>query len=146
MFNKTMSKYSDWGIIFIRLAVGIPLLMHGLGKLLNWGPFAAGIPGVTGFLTSLGVPAPVFFAWIVALVETFGGLFLILGLWTRLSALLIGINLTVALFLVHISNGYSVQNGGYEFILTLILGAVALFFTGAGKKLVLEKSISKSYD
>ena len=139
--NKFLSNYSDWSVLFIRLGVGIIFLVHGLGKLFNIGPAALGIASTAGYFESLGIPASLFFAWVVALVETIGGLFILLGLFTRASALLVGIDIFVAIILVHIPNGFSVQNGGIEFPLLLFLGAISLVFSGAGKKLALEKAI-----
>ena len=137
--DSYFSKYSDISLFFLRLAIGIPFLLHGVGKLLNWGPFASGVSGVVGFFGSLGIPAPALFAWIVSLVETFGGLFLILGFLTRTSALLLSINSLVALLLVHLSKGYSLQQGGFEYILVLFLGSLSILFGGPGKKLTLGK-------
>lgn len=139
--NKFFSNYADWSILFIRLGVGIIFLVHGLGKLFNIGPVALGIPGTTEFFASLGIPSPLFFAWLVALVESLGGLFIILGLFTRISALLVAIDIGVAILLVHLPKGFSASNGGYEFVLLLFLGAVSLVFSGAGKKIVLEGTI-----
>jgi len=136
-----LAKHSDWAVLFVRLAVGVVLLVHGLGKLFAIGPFASGISGFSGFLVSLGVPAAVFFAWVVALVEVLGGSFILVGLWVRPSALLIAVEMLVAGFLVHLPNGFSVAKNGYELVLVLFLGAVSLLFSGAGKKLVLERTL-----
>lgn len=136
-----LAKHSDWAVLFVRLAVGVVLLVHGLGKLFAIGPTAVGIAGFSGMLLGLGVPAAVFFAWVVALVETVGGLFILVGFWTRLSALLIAVDMLVAALLVHIPNGFSLANGGYEFVLVLFLASVSLVFSGAGKKWVLERTL-----
>jgi len=135
--DKIFVKYSEWSLIFLRLGVGFIFLMHGVGKLFAIGPFAMGVDSVAGFFGSTGVPIPMFFAWIVSLVETFGGLAILLGFWTRLSALLLSITMTVALLLVHIPNGFYKTNG--ELPLLLLLGALTLLFAGAGKKLSIEK-------
>ncbi len=131
--NKIFSKYSDWSLIFLRLGIGIVFLVHGVQKLLS-------VSGTAGFFAQLGIPAPLLFTWIVTLVEAVGGLFLIIGFLTRWSALLLSINILVAIFLVHLKNGFFAANGGYEFALVLLLGALALLFSGPGKKLALEKS------
>ena len=47
----------------------------------------------------------------------------------------------VAILLVHLPKGFSIQKGGYEFTLLLLLGSIALFLSGAGKKWVLERKI-----
>ncbi len=138
--SKIFSKYSDWSLIFLRLAVGIVFFVHGIGKLFNIGPAALGIINTTGFFSSLGIPAAGFFAWVVAIVETFGGLFILIGLLTRLSALLLAIDMLVAITLVHLNNGFNISKGGYEFTLVLLLSCIALIFSGAGKILAVDKS------
>jgi putative oxidoreductase len=143
MLNKIFGEYASWHLLFLRFGVGLIFLIHGLGKLFNVGPAASGISGLAGFFVSLGIPIAIFFAWVVALVEVFGGLFILLGLFTRYSAILLSVDMVVAILLVHLSKGFSIANGGYEFALLLLLGAITLFFSGAGKKWVLEKALFK---
>ena len=143
MLNKVFEKHAVWGLVFLRLGVGLIFFIHGIGKLFNVGPAALGMSNVAGYLGTLSVPIPVFFAWVVAIVETFGGLFIILGLLTRLSALLIAVDMIVAILLQHLSKGFLAQNGGFEFPLMLLLGAIALLFSGSGKKLSLERKLFK---
>jgi putative oxidoreductase len=73
----------------IRYVWGIQLMQAGLGKLLN-------IDTPIGYFTQLGIPFPVENAWLVAFTETFGGMFLALGLLTRLTAIPLIINFIVA--------------------------------------------------
>tara|TARA_Y100000310_G_C20605126_1_gene775105 strand:+ start:250 stop:516 length:267 start_codon:yes stop_codon:yes gene_type:complete len=88
----------------------------------------------------MGIPAAIVVAWIVALVETFGGLFILLGYQTRCAATLVTINIGVVLILVHLKNGFSAANGGFEYILLLFLGSLALALRGSGKKLAIDKN------
>jgi len=135
--DKLFIKYSEWSLIFLRLGVGFVFLMHGVGKLFAIGPFAAGISGTAGFFANVGIPGAVFFAWVVSLVETVGGLAILLGWFTRLSALLLSIDMVAAILVVHIPNGFY-KTGG-ELPLLLLLAALTLLFAGAGKKLSIEK-------
>jgi putative oxidoreductase len=73
----------------IRFVWGIQLMQAGLGKLLN-------IDTPISYFTQLGIPFPVENAWLVACTETFGGIFLALGLLTRLAAVPLIINFIVA--------------------------------------------------
>jgi len=141
MLNRMFEKYSDWALVFVRLSIGLVFFVHGIGKLFNVGPTAVGISGTATYFANLGIPEALFFAWIVALVETFGGLFIFVGLFTRYAALGIAIDMVVAILLVHLTNGFFVLNGGYEYPLVLLLGSIALLFSGGGKKLVLEKKL-----
>ena len=140
--SKWFEKYTGLAILPLRIALGIVFLIHGAQKL--FGLFGGGgISGTAGFLSSLGFPAAMFLAVILAIVEFFGGLFILTGLFTRYSALLIAIDMIIAILTVHLSKGFFAGNGGYEFVLTLLLVAVALLFSGAGKYLSLERAMFK---
>ena len=76
-----------------------------------------------------------FFAWVVALLETVGAALLILGLGTRILALGFAIDMLVAIQLVKRKMqkaGFMDQKGGWEFEFALMAAALALLFTGAG--------------
>lgn len=125
---KPAPDKADLAMTIIRVIVGLAFFMHGWQKV-----FSFGFAGVGGFFGSLGIPAAGFFAVVVSLVELLGGLALILGLATRLAGLALAVDMLVALFVVHLPNGFFVSENGYE--LVLILGAAALAFaiTGASK-------------
>jgi len=76
-------------LFVIRFVWGIQLMQAGFGKLLN-------IETPIGYFTSLGIPFPVENAWLVGFTETFGGMFLALGLFSRLAAIPVIISLTAA--------------------------------------------------
>jgi len=76
-------------LLFIRLYWGWQFAQTGWGKLHN-------LDHVAEFFTSLNIPYPGPTAHFVALVEFLGGIFLILGLGSRLTALLLFVNMTVA--------------------------------------------------
>jgi putative oxidoreductase len=116
-----------WGIALLRIVVGIVFVMHGQQKL-----FEMGVGGVSGFLASLGVPAPQLAAVVVSLLETVGGVALILGALTRLFGLLLTGDMLVALLLVHRPNGFFAGDGGVELVLLLGTAALALALTGPG--------------
>ena len=79
----------------------------------------------------MNFPLPVFFAWLVALTEFFGGIFVLLGLLTRWAALGLSVVMLVAIFTVHLNNGFF-NPMGVEFPLSLLGGTLALFLGGAG--------------
>jgi putative oxidoreductase len=76
-------------LLAIRLYFGITLAMSGWGKLHN-------IDQVTDFFTTLNLPMPHQTAIFVALVEFLGGIFFALGLLSRITSLVLLINMTVA--------------------------------------------------
>lgn len=79
-------------LLFVRLYWGIQLMQSGWGKLHN-------LDKVTEFFTSLGLPMPGHMAVFISCVELFGGLFLALGLLSRMTSLVLTINMFMAYFL-----------------------------------------------
>lgn len=114
----------DLGLLLIRVALGVVFLYHGWTKVADMEP-------VIGFFGTLGF-AP-WLAYLVAWVETIGGVALIFGVFTRYAAIVLAVVALVALVKVHLPNGFSVSAGGYEFILVLLLGSIALVTMGEGK-------------
>jgi putative oxidoreductase len=140
MVSEQLDPLSKFSTVPLRIALAVPMVIHGLGKL-GIGPAGPGsIDAFAGFLGSLGVPAAGIFAVIVTAVEVGGGLAVLLGVATRYAAALIAIDMLVATLVVHVPNGYLVADGGIELSSTLMLLAVALVLTGAGP-LSLERAV-----
>jgi putative oxidoreductase len=89
MFVRVMNSLQSAFLLVVRVWVGWQFALTGWGKLHN-------LSGVTQFFTSLGIPAPHFNAVFVAGFEFFGGILLALGLLSRITALGIVIDMTVA--------------------------------------------------
>ena len=115
------------GLALIRAAVGAVFIAHGAQKL-----FVYGLGGVTGAFGQMGVPLPEITGPMVALLEFFGGIALLLGLLTRPAALGLAINMVGAMVLVHAPNGFFLPNG-IEFALLLGSASLALAIMGAGE-------------
>jgi len=130
--NSQLEKVAQWSPVVIRLALAIPMVISGVGKVFNAGPKAMGITGFAGFLTNLGVPFPTVAAWGVGVLELVGGIMLLAGLFVRIVGVLITVNMLVATVLVHLPNGYPASNGGVELTLTLALIALAVVLNGPG--------------
>lgn len=120
---------ADLGILILRLAIAVVLLFHGVFKAVN------GIDWMSGMLAEVGLPAFVRYGVFVA--ELVAPVLLIVGLWTRLAALIITFNMAMAIFLALRDQVFAIkpQGGGWAIELEALigLGALALFFTGAGK-------------
>jgi len=114
------------GLTVLRVVVGIVFLKHGWMKL-----FTYGMPGVTGMLTMLHIPLPAVAAIVLTWVELLGGLALILGAGTRVASALLAFDMLVAIFKVHLKNGFFLPTG-YEFALTLLAATICLMLAGAG--------------
>ena len=79
----------------------------------------------------IGIPLPQVSAIVVTLVEFAGGIALILGVVTRWAAVLLAIDMAVAVGKVHLHGGFFLPRG-YEFALTLLAACVALSLAGPG--------------
>ena len=128
---SSLSRLAGLGPLAARILVGVIMTAHGLQKL-QGGPGNFG-----GLLGQLGVPAPTLMAYVVTFVELVGGVLLIVGLLSRLSALLLTINLTVAVVLVKTGVGLLSPMGspgvGAELDLALIAALLAVLFVGPGR-------------
>ena len=123
-------RFDTAGLLVLRVILGVIMAAHGLQKIQR-GPAEFGRTA----LDSLGVPAPEVVGYVVTFAELGGGLLLILGLLTRLAALILTVDLVVAIVLVKVRVGLIAEEGagaGAELDLALIAGFVALLLMGAG--------------
>lgn len=113
----------------VRVTAGALLVPHGSQKLFGW--FGGGGMGAAmeGFAAMGFAP---FWAWVIALLEFFGGILLVVGFLTRLVAGLVVCFMATAVFVVHWPNGFFWTAGGIEYPLMWGLVALALVLRGAG--------------
>ena len=124
---STDPRRQSLALAIVRIATGIVFMMHGGQKL-----FVYGFAGVTGAFTQMGIPLPGITGPLVALLEFFGGLALVIGLLTRLAALGFVIDMLGAILFVHLAGGFFLPNG-YEFALLLLLTSLGLVIGGPGR-------------
>lgn len=118
------------GFLFPRLTLGVMFTLHGAQKL--FGAFGGdGIGGFSGSLAGLGIPFPQMSAYLAAGSEFFGGILLILGLFTRVAALFLLVTMGVAIFKVHWSGGFFAP-AGIEYPFVISGGLLLLLIEGAG--------------
>jgi putative oxidoreductase len=120
---KSLNSLQPVGLLALRLTLGIIFFSHGYPKLAHQGA------GMQGFFVQHGLPGN--FVYIAGVLEVFGGILLVLGLFTRGATLLLAIEMGVALWKVHSSSGYLAVHE-YEFPLTLLTACFALATVGAG--------------
>jgi putative oxidoreductase len=119
----------EWGLLLLRLVVGLLFAAHGAQKLFGW--FGGGGPSGTGaFFGSIGYRWPERMAIVVGLSEFLGGLLLATGFLTPLAAFLLTTVMLNAIVVVVFPKGFL---GGYEFEVTLAAVAIALAATGPGE-------------
>jgi putative oxidoreductase len=88
---RSVARHLTWlAPLFARITVGWVFLLSGWGKLQN-------LPQVTENFIGWGIPFPHFFTPLTSGIELFGGLFLLLGLLTRISAGALGVTMIVAI-------------------------------------------------
>lgn len=118
----------DAGKLVLRLAVGGLVLLHGLAKLVG------GVDFIAGLLAKVGLPPAL--GYLVFVGEVLAPLLLIAGLWTRPAALVIVINMIVAVLLVHTGELFALsKTGGWALELQgmFLFGALAVALLGAGR-------------
>lgn len=123
-----MLENTDLGKLLVRLTVGGLLLFHGIAKLFN------GLGFIEGLLASHGLPTEL--AWGVYIGEIVAPLMVILGYQTRIGAVLIVINMIVAIVLAHTNELLALSRSGglaLELQLFFLLNAAAVIFLGPGK-------------
>jgi putative oxidoreductase len=137
-----MNRYASYAPLALRIVTGVIFMMHGAQKL--FGAFGGGgIEGTAQFFEQAGIAPGVFWAWVAGLVEFFGGLALLLGAWTRYAALLLAIQMLVAIFAVHLPHGFFLPQG-FEYALALLGANVALLLGGAGE-LALDPHLNRAW-
>ncbi|MEO5575195.1 MAG: DoxX family protein [Gaiellaceae bacterium] len=120
----------EYGILLLRLVVGLAFGAHGAQKLFGW--FGGGGPqGTAAFFSSLGFRAPAAMAILAGLSELGGGLLLVSGLATPLAALLLVSVLLTAIATVKWTRGFF--EPGYELDVTFLTVALAITATGPGR-------------
>jgi putative oxidoreductase len=136
MWNKLIKTDNDIAIMVVRLGLGIVFFPHGMQKLFGWfgGPGFSGTMGM--FTNNMHIPA--LFAFLAIMAEGLGSLGLITGFLTRIAAFGVGVNMVVAVYMLHWQNGFFMnwfgnQKGeGFEYHLLVIAMAIALIIKGGG--------------
>ncbi len=129
MLNRVFRTPPSWALLPLRIGVGVVFLVHGIQKL-QWGNAA-----VTQYFAKVGIPLASFWAPVVTWVELLCGAALVIGLLTRYAALLLTVEMVVAILKVHLKAGFFISSNdyGYEFALALLGATLTLLFAGGGK-------------
>jgi len=120
-------SWRDIAFTLVRVVIGYILFMHGWTKIA--GP---GLAGVTGYMTKQGLEPASVFAAAAIFLETVGALCVLVGLFTRFFAAALAIEILIAFLVVHLKGGFSVGQGGYEYVLLLGIVLFAIAIRGGG--------------
>jgi putative oxidoreductase len=121
----------DIGALILRLALGGTMIAHGWNHLFGGG----GLAGTARWFESIGMRPARVHAVVATLTELGSGLLLAIGLLTPLAAAGVVGTMTVALVANHLKNGFFIfrPGEGYEYVLNLILAAIAAGTFGGGR-------------
>jgi putative oxidoreductase len=121
----------DFGLLLLRLTVGLTLSAHGAQKLFGWfgGP---GLEATGQGLAALGFHPGRRHALMAGLVEAGAGLLLAVGFLTPVAAAIVFSVMLVAGVTVHVKQGFFITSGGYEYTLVLGVAGLTIAFTGPG--------------
>lgn len=124
--SALLNHFQSLANLFARLLIAYGFYQPALMK---WSDFDATVV----WFTQLGIPFPLFSTFLTASVEIVGVVLLALGLFTRIVTIPLMIILLVAIATVHISNGFSVVNNGFEIPLYYLLFLLFFSTSGAGR-------------
>jgi len=132
-------QWRRWIPVPLRIILGTGFMVHG------WAKLSRGPTAFAELLKQVHVPFPVVNAWLVTLLEIFGGLALLIGAFVAIVSVPLILSMLGAMFSVNIKYGFSAVNTigltsegpqfgppGYEINLLYIAGLVVLILGGAG--------------
>jgi putative oxidoreductase len=121
----------NFALLILRLGLGAVMLAHGIRHIFGGGKIA----GTGRWFASLGMKPGIVHAWVASLTEVGAGAGLVVGLLTPLCAAGVVGTMLVALITNHFRNGFFIFNKGegYEYVMTLIISALALAALGGGE-------------
>ena len=127
-YVATVASTDDTGKLVLRAVLSILLLFHGISKLIG------GVGFIAGILAKAGLPPAI--GYLVYIGEVVAPLLMLFGLYTRPAALVVAINMIVAVLLVHTGQFFQMsQTGGWALELQAFYfaSAVAVALVGAGR-------------
>lgn len=137
--KSLVSTQAGYGLTLLRIIAGLTFAAHGAQKLFGWfGGY--GLAGVGQWMESIGLAPGYLLALLAGSAEFFGGLALVIGLLVRPAAAVLVVTMLVAIFSVHLGNGFFISDNGYEYALALLAISLTVLIEGAGK-LSLDKRI-----
>ena len=117
-----------WSLTLLRAFLGFLFTYHGALRLF----VPTNLAGSIVYFTQVGIPFAKYLVYLFGAVEIVGGLLLLLGLFTRLAAFVVMLELVYVFFRVHLRNGFFVNTNGYEFVLILIFALIFVLVNGPG--------------
>jgi len=123
---RYLDRLQPLALLVMRLALGAIMVTHGYHKVFG------GLHHHAQMVAGMGLPA--WLGYVSSFTEFLGGLLILVGFFTRPAAFAVCLDLSVAIWKVHLHNGLigSADRPGYELALAATALAFALIFFGAG--------------
>lgn len=122
----SLEKLKDLPLLFLRLILAYGFYGPATKKLED-------VNAIASWFESMDYPLPTLNAYLATITETAGFIMLALGLATRFISIPLMIVMLVAIFTVHLGNGFSAGNNGYEIPLYYFLMLFTVLVIGPGK-------------
>jgi putative oxidoreductase len=132
-------RFAPYSYALMRFATGAILVPHGVQKILNT-PISKFAPNIA----AKGLPFPEALAYLTYFAESVAPVCLAIGLFTRIAAAIVGIEMLVIVFFFQWQFGYFWTARGYEFALLWALLCIAIFFKGGGRYSI-DRLIGKEF-
>lgn len=119
---------NDFAKLLLRVTLAVLILLHGIAKI------GGGVGHITGMLAKVGMPEA--FAYLVYIGEVVAPALVLVGIWTRPAALVIAINMVIAVLLVHTKDLLALtKTGGWALELQafFFITALVVALQGAGR-------------
>jgi putative oxidoreductase len=133
------ARFSRFSYALIRFATGAVLMPHGIQKILNV-PIAKFAPNIA----AKGLPFAEALAYLTYFAESVAAACLAIGLFTRIAAAIVGIEMLVIIIFFQWQFGYFWTARGYEYALLWLLLCIAIFFKGGGRYSI-DRIIGKEF-
>lgn len=125
-FTHVTDIFKPLSLLFARLIIAYGFYEPAMNK---W----SGIENVAEWFGSIGIPFPLINAYMAASTEIIGVVLLTLGLFTRAISLPLIVVMIVAILTVHLPNGFSAGDNGFEIPLYYMIFLIVFVTNGAGK-------------
>ncbi len=117
--GSRLHDLTHWGI---RAAIGVTFIVHSIKKF---------DPSWQGWLIDMGLPPELQIP--IALAEFLGGIFLLVGVLTRISASILAVISLGAIFMIRGIEEFFISNGGWEWDLMILAGELTIIVAGPGR-------------
>jgi putative oxidoreductase len=124
--ERVLNSFQDLGLLIARVLMAYGFFMPAFNKWSNIG-------GVAEWFGTLGIPFPLLNAYMAATTEMAGVVLLTLGLFTRYISFPLIVVMIVAIVTVHLPNGFSAGDNGFEIPVYYMVFLFLFLSHGAGK-------------